>query len=401
MDGGPARDSAGSVPLRICIVYDCLYPFTVGGAQRWYRDLAVEMAAAGNRVTYVTRRQWDGPDPDIPGLTVVTVSPFDDLYDQTGRRRIGPPVRFGLGVLGYFGRHRTTYDVVHTCSFPYFSVIALRCALAGSGTRLGVDWFEYWSDEYWSGYLGPAKGRIAAAVQRLCARLTPLAFVTSPRHSRRLQGAGVGGQVVPLGGLYAGARHPADPARRAPPVVLFVGRLIPEKQADLIGPVIARVRTVHPSVRGLVIGDGPARRAVEQAIDAAGVADFVTLAGFVDGVEVDRAMRSAACLLVPSRREGFGQVVIEAIAAGTPPVVVDGPDNAAADLVEPGFNGHIAPSADPDDVARAVIAVLDGGEDLRRRTVAWFEKHEDDLRIEQACGRVLDTYRGLAKPARR
>ena len=43
--------------MRICIVYDCLFPYTVGGGERWYRALAGELVAAGHEVTYLTRRQ--------------------------------------------------------------------------------------------------------------------------------------------------------------------------------------------------------------------------------------------------------------------------------------------------------------------------------------------------------
>jgi hypothetical protein len=44
--------------MRICLVYDCLYPHTVGGAERWYRDVAERLAAEGHEVTYLTLRQW-------------------------------------------------------------------------------------------------------------------------------------------------------------------------------------------------------------------------------------------------------------------------------------------------------------------------------------------------------
>ncbi len=45
--------------MRICILYDCLFPHTVGGAERWYRSLAGRLAADGHDVTYLTLRQWD------------------------------------------------------------------------------------------------------------------------------------------------------------------------------------------------------------------------------------------------------------------------------------------------------------------------------------------------------
>ena len=54
--------------MRICVVYDCLFPYTVGGAERWYRNLAERLAAEGHEVTYLTLRQWErGEAPRIDG----------------------------------------------------------------------------------------------------------------------------------------------------------------------------------------------------------------------------------------------------------------------------------------------------------------------------------------------
>jgi hypothetical protein len=54
--------------MRICVIYDCLFPFTVGGAERWYRNLAERLAGDGHEVTYLTLRQWDrSKPPEIDG----------------------------------------------------------------------------------------------------------------------------------------------------------------------------------------------------------------------------------------------------------------------------------------------------------------------------------------------
>ena len=65
-------------------------------------------------------------------------------------------------------------------------------------------------------------------------------------------------------------------------------------------------------------------------------------------------MGRAMCMVLPSRREGYGLVVIEAAARGTPSVVVEGPDNAAVELIEEGVNGVVAASASAEDLAAAI-----------------------------------------------
>src|ERR1019366_8422114 len=112
--------------MRICVIYDCLYPYTVGGGERWYRNLAERLAAGGHEGTYLTLRPWKrggrpGLDPRVRG---VTAGPRMALYTAGGRRRILPPLVFGVGVLAHLLRHGRRYDVVHCCAFPYFSLLA-------------------------------------------------------------------------------------------------------------------------------------------------------------------------------------------------------------------------------------------------------------------------------------
>ena len=372
--------------MRVCLVYDCLFPHTVGGGERWYRGLADDLVAAGHEVTYLTRRQWED-EPEVPGVRVVAVSPGGPLYDDRGRRRIGPPLRFGLGVLGHLLRNRRRYDAIHTCAFPYFSLLAVRAALAGRPVPVGVDWFEVWSPEYWRSYLGRAGGLIGLLVQRLCVRLTPQAFVFSRLHARRLIEEGLRRPAIQLAGLYAGGaatdgRGPEDQE----PLVVFAGRHIAEKRVELVHAAIAAARERLPGLRGLILGDGPTRPDVLREIERLGLGDVVAAPGFVTSDEVADGIGRAACLVLPSMREGYGLVVIEAAAAGTPSVVVAGRDNAAAELVEDGVNGALAP--DVAALADAIVRTVEGGAALRALTAEWYREHAGQLSIAASTERI-------------
>jgi glycosyltransferase involved in cell wall biosynthesis len=378
--------------MRICIVYDCLFPYTVGGAERWYRGLADEFVAAGHEVTYLTRRQWPkGTEPDVPGVRVVAVSPEEPLYDEAGRRRIGPPVRFGLGVLRYLLRHRASFDAVHSGAFPFFSLLAARAALAGRRVPIGVDWFEVWSAGYWRDYLGPIGGPIGHAVQRLCVRATSRAYVFSRLHGQRLRDEGLRVEPEVLSGLYAGPLDPhgdGAPMAAREPLVVFAGRMIPEKRAELVPAAVARARERIDGLRGLVLGDGPRRGAVLEAIERAGAEEFVSAPGFVPTEDVAAALAAATCHVLPSSREGYGLVVIEAASNGTPSVVVPGEDNAAAELVRDGVNGFLATG--PDGLAEAIVRVHEGGDELRRTTRAWFAEQAPTLTAARSARRILE-----------
>ena len=377
--------------MRICLVYDCLFPWTVGGAERWYRQLGERLAADGHDVTYLTLRQWErGVDPGVPGVRVVTVGPRMALY-VGGRRRIGPPIVFGAGVLWHLLRHGRRFDVVHTASFPYFSLLAAAVARRVHRFGLVVDWHELWTPEYWREYLGTIGGRIGWAVQLACLRVPQRAFCFARLTAGRLRRHGVRGPVSVLDGQYVGPLdrpEPADPE----PLAVFAGRHIPEKRVPALVPALALVRRRDSEIRGAIYGDGPDRPAVLAAVERHELQDAVAVPGFVDADEVDGALRRALCMVLPSSREGYGKVVVESCGRGTPVVVVAGPDNAALELVEDGVNGVVAPSASPEDLADAILRVRAAGPALRESTAAWFERNATRLSLSASLDAVARSY---------
>jgi glycosyltransferase involved in cell wall biosynthesis len=384
--------------VRIAVIYDCLYPNTLGGAERWYRGLA-EHLHGSHQVTYLTRRQWDDDAGLETPFPVVAVSPGGPLYTRSGRRRIWPTLRFGLGVFWHMLRHGRHYEAVHSASFPYFSLIGARLAVRLRRHRawLLVDWHEVWSRAYWIDYLGPIGGRIGYAVQRVCISLPDHSFTFSRLHARRLVELGHRAPLTRLTGEYAGAVESPDPPEPPPrpgriPLVVFAGRHIPEKRVSLIPEVIARAREELPELRCAIFGDGPERAAVEERVAALGLERIVELPGRAATEQVSRAIAGASCLLLPSLREGYGAVVVEALAAGTPAVVVAGTENAAADLITDGVNGFISPSPAPEAVAERVVAAINAGDRLRRSTSDWYAAHADELSIESSFRAVDSAY---------
>jgi glycosyltransferase involved in cell wall biosynthesis len=378
--------------MRICLVYDCLFPYTVGGAERWYRNLGERLAAEGHEVTYLTLRQWERDERgEVPGVRVVTAGPRMELYSPSGRRRVLPPLVFGAGVLWHLLRRGGRYDVVHTASFPYFSLLAAALVRPLRRFQLVVDWHEVWSADYWREYLGPVGGWVGRAVQALCLRVRQRAFCFSQLHAARLRAAPVNGELTVLEGEYAGSLEAREPLP-AEPVVVFAGRHIPEKRVPALVPALALARERIPELRGEILGDGPERAEVVRLRAEHGLDDVLEIPGFVPAERVEAALARALCMVLPSRREGYGMVVVEAAALGTPSVVVAGPDNAAADLVSEGENGYVAPSASPEDLAAAIERVHAEGQALRERTASWFGANAERLSLSSSLEKVVASY---------
>lgn len=138
--------------------------------------------------------------------------------------------------------------------------------------------------------------------------------------------------------------------------VLFFGRLVLEKGIARFVSVIARLRRQGLPVRALVVGDGPAGRAFDTLPDA-------VLTGHLEGEELARAVASADVLYHPSMTETFGNVVLEAMAAGLPVVAADAPSSRS--LLDGHRAGVLCPSDDI-DTACAALAELAQSPERRR-----------------------------------
>lgn len=142
-------------------------------------------------------------------------------------------------------------------------------------------------------------------------------------------------------------------------VLLYVGRLAREKELDRLFEAFAALRPTHPSIRLLLVGDGPDRSRLERQHGAPGI----VFAGYQDGEALSRHYASADLFVFPSRTETFGNVVQEAMASGLPVVAVAA--GGVRDVVRAGETGLLA---DPDDAAdfTRLIAELLADPDRRR-----------------------------------
>lgn len=340
-------------PRKIVFVSDAIYPYMKGGKEKRLHAIATHLAAMGHDVHIYTMHWWKSPEKtrQESGVYLHALCKYHKMY-RGDRRTIKEGVIFGLACLKLIGQRFDVIDVDHMPFFPLFSAWIV-CLLRGR--KLYATWHEALSRQEWISYMGQ-KGVIAAFIERMSIKL-PHRITAASEHTRALL-ATVHGRVkrveiVPSGiDMSLLNKVPAAPIRCD---VLYVGRLVKDKNIDKLILAIKIIAQTRPDVQCMIVGKGVEKLRLQEKVVQQNLQHNVTfLEPFPKAAEVYAYMKAAKVFCSPSVREGFGIVSLEALGCGTPVVTVDSPTNAARSLIQDGHNGSIVPLT-PAALADAIL----------------------------------------------
>jgi len=316
--------------LRIAVVSDAVYPYHRGGKEMRYAQLLPRLQESVDVDVY-TMHWWSNREATQRdrGIVYHAICPLISLYGKA-RRSIWQAVAFAIACLRLLNR---PFDALEADHVPNLQLFTLRLVTWLRRRPLVVTWHEVWGPGYWRQYLGRRTGAVAWWLERTAMLMPDEIVAASPGTGARLR-ALLGDGTPPVrdvpSGIDLGAIsrvQPLDPEQS--PDLLFVGRLIAHKHADLFIEAFARLSDT-PNLRGLIVGDGPERMRLRQLADDLGVEDSVRFRHDIESHdEVIALMKGSRVLVFPSFREGFGIVALEALACGTPVVMTAHPDNEA------------------------------------------------------------------------
>ncbi len=236
-------------------------------------------------------------------------------------------------------------------------------------------------------------------IERSTLRRADAVVVLTGRTAAALRADGVPAariRTIPSGfdpELFAGDPHDVFPGTPRPRVG-YVGRLAPQKRADLLVRAFDRMRERASLV---VVGDGPDRALVGRLAAASAAADRITLAGFVEHSRVPAVLASLDVLVLPSAYEEMGSVLTEAMAAGLPVVASD--VGGIPEVVRHGVTGLLVPPGDVDALAAALDRVV-AEPALRARLAAGARDRAADYGWPALAARVAAVYdRALGRAA--
>ncbi|HID74137.1 MAG TPA: glycosyltransferase family 1 protein, partial [Thermoplasmata archaeon] len=204
-------------------------------------------------------------------------------------------------------------------------------------------------------------------------------------------------RVIP-NGVWSSKHRPSDMAR---PDVVAVGRIHERKGFDLLVRAVARSPDALHGHRLTIVGSGEMEASLRALIRSEGVATRVRLAGHLPDDRLRDLLAHARLLVMPSRYEGFGMVMIEGMASGLP--VLSTRAGAAPDVIEAGVNGFLVGPDDPTDRSREdeVVEGLSAGladalsdiDRLRRMGVEARRTVEATYSWDRIAGMTVDVYR--------
>jgi glycosyltransferase involved in cell wall biosynthesis len=313
--------------MKIAYVYDAVYPWVKGGAEKRIYELSRRLASRGHEVHCYGIKWWQGDkDCILEGVHIHGICAPRELYSGD-RRSIREAMIFAGRCLASL---RGDYDVVDCQAFPYFPCFPAKL-FSMRGPELFITWHEVWGD-YWYEYLG-RKGAFGRWVEWAASRLTDKNVAVSKRTRKDLEGLGIGGvQVVPNGIDFERIEQVKASSRQSD--VVCVGRLVGHKNVDLLIRALGMAAKEVPDIQAVIIGDGPERDRLTALVRELDLEKNIEFTGFLDDYDEALAlMKSSKVFASTSTREGFGMAALEANACGLPVVTVRHRMNAVCDLV--------------------------------------------------------------------
>lgn len=326
--------------MNITFVSDAIYPYNKGGKEKRLYELSTRMAALGHDVHIYTMHWWKSTQKVRVenGVTLHAICKYQSMY-AGDRRSIKEGVLFGLACFKLLFVKFEVLDVDHMPFFPIYSAWIV-CVLKRK--KLFGTWHEALSRQDWTNYMG-RPGIIAYAIEHLSIKL-PSRIISSSLHTKKMLLAYHGRKrhvSVVSPGIDSTFLQAVKQAKKRIDV-LYVGRLVKDKGVDKLIAAFALLAQKDSALRCVIIGHGIEKNNLQKQIKQLRIErQVIMLEPFETDKEIYAHMKAAKVFCLPSVREGFGIVALEALGCGTPVITTNAAANAAKDLLKNPSDGTV------------------------------------------------------------
>lgn len=356
-----------------------------GGAERVMLTLASAFVYSGLSVDMVLARAQGAYESDIPaGTRVVDLDASRIIASLPGLVRYlrleRPPLMLSAlaptNCLAVWGRELARVETRLVLS--EHNTLSRAAEHAANVRTSFLPWLMRWSYRWSDRVVAVSQGVADDLAATIGLNRTRIEVIHNPVVSARLFKKA----NVPLNHHWF--------ATNEPPVVLGVGRLTEQKDFATLIRAFARVCQCRKA-RLMILGEGPDRNHLNSLVRKLGLEEDVTLPGFV--VNPYQYMANARVFVLSSRWEGFGNVLVEAMACGTSVISTECP-SGPAEILDKGRYGKLVPVGDEAAMAAAILSTINQPEkahaaSLVRRANHFSEEHavEHYLKLLEAVQR--------------
>lgn len=342
--------------MKIAIVTDAIYPYTVGGSEIRNYEIAKRLVKKGHEVHIYGAQFWEGEsEKTLDGIKIHGVSKYVQLYYAKGRRSIGDPLKLSWKL--FFKLRKEHFDLIETATFVYPNCLVTKLISKVHGNSLVFVWHQYFGT-YLFDYLGKIVGSASYLLEYFSTKLCKNNLCVSKNVQNTLIEKGVKKEKTFV--IYNGFDKELmnlAPVKKETFDILFVGRLNYQKNLSLLIETGSLLKKTIPHIKIRLIGEGPEKKNLTKTIKDFGLSKNVKFLGRLEKTEVYSYMKSSRLFVLPSLLEGFPLTIVEANAAGLPIVTVKSKHNNTTEYVKNNVNGRVV---DPtkEDLTKNILEIL-------------------------------------------
>lgn len=352
--------------MKIAFVIDRIYPFSPGGAEKRYWEIARRLSKR-HEIHFFTVRNGEDNYPEVPdfdprndGCPTHYITQVPSIYDEQGRRRIYSALKFSANIIPSLAGYK--FDVIDTSIAPVLHLYPLKIVSSYTQSPLVCTVHEVWSD-MWPGYFNNRfMSNSAKYLEWMAIRLANKIIVVSKTSAMRCMQLGVPKQkmaIVPNGIDTRSINEVKPNSEKRGSDIAFVGRLTPHKGIDFLLKATKLLKAnFRKDLRVHIIGQGPLKEHLLSLTKELGLTSNVKLLDNVaDHQELIGYLKSSKLFVLPSFMEGFSIATIEAMASGLPVITFDVESNAAREHITDFVNGlKVKPNVE--DLASSIRSLL-------------------------------------------
>ena len=373
--------------MKIVFVSDAIYPYNKGGKEKRLYEISTRLAGRGHNVHIYCMKWWKEKETHRieNGVHLHAISRYYPMYSGK-RRSIKEAVMFAFAC---FKLIREDFDVIDVDHMPHFVLFSTKFVCILKRKKLITSWHEVWGREYWREYLG-VLGNVAYIIEKLSVLMPDGIISVSEHTTSKLKNDLLSKKdiiTISNGVDFEKIKKIHTSSEKSD--VIFAGRLFHNKNVDVLIKSIAVLYKNYPGIKCLIIGEGPEKETLKILTQKLNLEKNIIFLGFLENQnDVYALMKSSKVFVLPSTREGFGIVVIEANVCGIPVITIDHKDNAARDLIKEGENGFVCKLKE-EEIAKRIMRILENSSDRKMKKACM------DLAKKYDWDKIVDEIEGI------